>query len=149
MYMSVAVGLLLNTSIIKIILYMFLCCMWQVFSLCSWFAVHCTSMNNTNKLISGDNKGHASYLMERDMNKGALPGQVHIYMCHTSCAVSYNVAIVHVLYMCICCYNVQCTYAAILHTISFQVACSFSVHALCTLLHSFSGYTVIMHTSTE
>ncbi|XP_064404279.1 uncharacterized protein LOC135349656 [Halichondria panicea] len=40
-----------------------------------WFAVHCTSMNNTNTLISGDNKGHASYLMERDMNKGALPGQ--------------------------------------------------------------------------
>ncbi len=29
--------------------------------------------------------------------------------------------------------------------ISFQVACSFSAHALCTLLRSFSGYTVIMH----
>lgn len=39
-----------------------------------WFAVHCTSMNNTNGLISGDNKGYASYLMEKDMNKGALPG---------------------------------------------------------------------------
>ena len=26
----------------------------------SWFAVHCTSMNNTNGLISGDNKGYAS-----------------------------------------------------------------------------------------
>jgi len=23
----------------------------------NWFAVHCTSMNNTNSLISGDNKG--------------------------------------------------------------------------------------------
>lgn len=33
-------------------------------------------MNNTNGLISGDNKGHASYLMEKCMNKGALPGQV-------------------------------------------------------------------------
>lgn len=43
---------------------------------CSWFAVHCTSMNNTNTLISGDNKGHASYLMEQAMNKGSLPGQV-------------------------------------------------------------------------
>ena len=42
----------------------------------SWFAVHCTSMNNTNGLISGDNKGYASYLMEKDMNKGALPGHV-------------------------------------------------------------------------
>ena len=25
-------------------------------------------MNNTNKLISGDNKGLASYMVERDMN---------------------------------------------------------------------------------
>lgn len=33
-------------------------------------------MNNTNGLISGDNKGYASYLMEKYMNKGALPGQV-------------------------------------------------------------------------
>ena len=42
----------------------------------SWFAVHCTSMNNTNKLISADNKGYASYLMEQSINK-ALPGKVH------------------------------------------------------------------------
>jgi neutral ceramidase len=41
----------------------------------SWFAVHCTSMNNTNHLISGDNKGRASQLMEMAMNKGSLPGQ--------------------------------------------------------------------------
>ena len=33
-------------------------------------------MNNTNNLISGDNKGYASYLMEKYMNNGALPGQV-------------------------------------------------------------------------
>ena len=40
-----------------------------------WFAVHCTSMNNTNSLISGDNKGHASYLMEEAMSPpGTLPG---------------------------------------------------------------------------
>ena len=40
-----------------------------------WFAVHCTSMNNTNVLISGDNKGYASYLMEEDMSPpGTLPG---------------------------------------------------------------------------
>ncbi|RKO84262.1 Neutral/alkaline nonlysosomal ceramidase, partial [Blyttiomyces helicus] len=30
----------------------------------SWFAVHGTSMNNTNDLVSGDNKGFASYLWE-------------------------------------------------------------------------------------
>jgi neutral ceramidase len=31
----------------------------------NWFAVHCTSMHNNNHLISGDNKGYASYLFER------------------------------------------------------------------------------------
>lgn len=40
----------------------------------SWFSVHCTSMNNTNKLISGDNKGYASYVFEKAMNGNALPG---------------------------------------------------------------------------
>jgi len=34
----------------------------------SWFAVHPTSMNNTNLLVSGDNKGYASYLMEKEIN---------------------------------------------------------------------------------
>ncbi|KJE90898.1 neutral/alkaline nonlysosomal ceramidase [Capsaspora owczarzaki ATCC 30864] len=42
----------------------------------NWFAVHCTSMNNTNRLVSGDNKGHASYLFEKQMNgKATLPGK--------------------------------------------------------------------------
>lgn len=31
----------------------------------SWFAVHATNIGNENKLISGDNKGLASYLFER------------------------------------------------------------------------------------
>jgi len=31
----------------------------------NWFAVHATSMGNTNKLISGDNKGYASYVFEK------------------------------------------------------------------------------------
>jgi neutral ceramidase len=30
----------------------------------NWFAVHGTSMGNDNHLISGDNKGYASYLFE-------------------------------------------------------------------------------------
>ncbi|KAK4306171.1 hypothetical protein Pmani_021982 [Petrolisthes manimaculis] len=42
----------------------------------NWFAVHPTSMNNTNTLISGDNKGYASQLFEEAMNPaGSLPGQ--------------------------------------------------------------------------
>lgn len=41
----------------------------------AWFAVHCVSMSNTNLLISGDNKGYASYLWEKYQNKGALPGR--------------------------------------------------------------------------
>ena len=32
-------------------------------------------MNNTNHLISGDNKGAASLMFEKSMNKGQLPGK--------------------------------------------------------------------------
>lgn len=46
----------------------------KTIGLVNWFAVHATSMNNTNTLISGDNKGYASYLMEKELNNGALPG---------------------------------------------------------------------------
>ncbi|HEY5155223.1 MAG TPA: neutral/alkaline non-lysosomal ceramidase N-terminal domain-containing protein, partial [Acidimicrobiales bacterium] len=31
----------------------------------NWFAAHCTSMTNTNRLISSDNKGYAAYAWER------------------------------------------------------------------------------------
>ena len=31
----------------------------------SWFPVHCTSINNSNSLISGDNKGGAAQMMEK------------------------------------------------------------------------------------
>lgn len=34
----------------------------------NWFAVHGTSMNHSNKLVSGDNKGYASYLFEKLKN---------------------------------------------------------------------------------
>ena len=41
----------------------------------NWFAVHATSMNNTNTLVSGDNKGYASYALERVMNgRYSAPG---------------------------------------------------------------------------
>eukprot|EP01063_Lacrimia_lanifica_P027488 TRINITY_DN3867_c0_g1_i2.p1 TRINITY_DN3867_c0_g1~~TRINITY_DN3867_c0_g1_i2.p1 ORF type:complete len:725 (+),score=274.66 TRINITY_DN3867_c0_g1_i2:123-2177(+) len=38
------------------------------FGMYNWYAVHGTSMNNTNGLISGDNKGWASYLFEKAQN---------------------------------------------------------------------------------
>ncbi|XP_061665839.1 neutral ceramidase isoform X2 [Syngnathoides biaculeatus] len=43
--------------------------------LLSWFAVHAVSMKTTNRLVSGDNLGYAAYLMEKDKNPAALPGQ--------------------------------------------------------------------------
>ncbi|XP_006630538.1 neutral ceramidase [Lepisosteus oculatus] len=41
----------------------------------SWFAVHPVSMNNTNRMVSSDNLGYASYLFEQEKNGGSLPGQ--------------------------------------------------------------------------
>ncbi|KAG7204442.1 hypothetical protein KM043_004878 [Ampulex compressa] len=41
----------------------------------AWFAVHPTSMNNTNHLVSSDNVGYASILLEKEMNRGALIGK--------------------------------------------------------------------------
>lgn len=37
---------------------------WGEVGAVTWFPVHCTSMNRTNQLISGDNKGAASRFME-------------------------------------------------------------------------------------
>jgi len=43
--------------------------------LLNWFAVHGTSMNSSNTLLSGDNKGYASYLAERHVNgNSTMPG---------------------------------------------------------------------------
>ena len=41
--------------------------------LINWFAVHATSMGNDNLLISGDNKGYASYLFEKAQGHAATP----------------------------------------------------------------------------
>jgi neutral ceramidase len=41
----------------------------------NWFPVHPTSMNNTNRLISGDNKGYAAMLFESEMNPRDRPGK--------------------------------------------------------------------------
>lgn len=42
----------------------------------NWFAVHPTSMNNTNKFVTSDNVGYASILLEMEMEPNSLPGQV-------------------------------------------------------------------------
>lgn len=53
----------------------------QPIGIINWYAVHCTSMNNTNPFISSDNKGYAGLLFEGFVN-GAdiMPGKV----CHCS-----------------------------------------------------------------
>nr|XP_032515548.1 neutral ceramidase isoform X1 [Danaus plexippus plexippus] len=51
----------------------------------NWFAVHPTSMNNTNKLISSDNVGYASILMEKALNGNrTLPGKGRIVCAFAS-----------------------------------------------------------------
>ncbi|XP_044261927.1 neutral ceramidase-like [Tribolium madens] len=50
----------------------------------SWFPVHPTSMNNTNCLISSDNVGYASVLMEKFLNKNSLVGQGRIVAAFAS-----------------------------------------------------------------
>ena len=47
----------------------------EVFGAMNWFAVHPTSMNNTNKLVSSDNVGLASILLEMEVNKNSIPGK--------------------------------------------------------------------------
>lgn len=45
----------------------------------NWFPVHATSMNNSNTLISSDNKGLAAILFEKRMNpKGSSVGKVNL-----------------------------------------------------------------------
>ncbi|XP_049948668.1 neutral ceramidase-like isoform X1 [Schistocerca serialis cubense] len=41
----------------------------------NWYAVHPTSMNNTNTLVSSDNVGYAAILLEKQFNGGAMPGK--------------------------------------------------------------------------
>lgn len=41
----------------------------------NWYAVHATSMNNTNKLVSSDNVGYASLLLEKEYNANKVPGK--------------------------------------------------------------------------
>lgn len=46
--------------------------------LITWFAVHPTSMNNTNSLISGDNKGYASLLTESHINNAMNASEINL-----------------------------------------------------------------------
>ncbi|XP_004929418.2 neutral ceramidase isoform X2 [Bombyx mori] len=54
----------------------FLATTGEVIGVINWFAVHPTSMNNTNRLVSSDNVGYASLLMEKALNgNNTLPGK--------------------------------------------------------------------------
>jgi neutral ceramidase len=44
----------------------------------NWFAVHGTSMSHHNKLISGDNKGYASYLFEKSEGTDYLSAKTFV-----------------------------------------------------------------------
>ena len=46
--------------------------------LINWFAVHATSMGNDNLLISGDNKGYASYLFEKAKGTNYLAAKTFV-----------------------------------------------------------------------
>ena len=46
--------------------------------LINWFAVHGTSMGNDNRLISGDNKGYASYRFEREKRADYAAGTTFV-----------------------------------------------------------------------
>ncbi|XP_049868295.1 neutral ceramidase isoform X1 [Pectinophora gossypiella] len=57
----------------------------KVVGVINWFAVHPTSMNNTNRLISSDNVGYASILMEKALNgNNTLPGRGNIVCAFAS-----------------------------------------------------------------
>ncbi len=44
----------------------------------NWFPLHATSMGNNNKLISGDNKGYASYLYEKEMKTNYIEDKTFV-----------------------------------------------------------------------
>ncbi|XP_050531893.1 neutral ceramidase-like isoform X2 [Daktulosphaira vitifoliae] len=50
----------------------------------NWYAVHATSMNNTNKLVSSDNLGYASVMFEQKMNPDNLIGKGHFVAAFAS-----------------------------------------------------------------
>ncbi|XP_059055431.1 neutral ceramidase [Achroia grisella] len=57
----------------------------EVLGVINWFAVHPTSMNNTNRLVSSDNVGYASILMEKALNgNNTHPGKGNIVCAFAS-----------------------------------------------------------------
>ncbi|KAJ1566672.1 hypothetical protein HK405_008888, partial [Cladochytrium tenue] len=61
----------------------------------SWFAVHGTSMNNSNLLISGDNKGAASYLWELEQKAAGNANFTAIFGQSNAADVSPNIEGAH------------------------------------------------------
>jgi neutral ceramidase len=46
----------------------------DLFGAINWFAVHPTSMNNTNRLVTTDNLGLASIMLEKEVNENHMAG---------------------------------------------------------------------------
>jgi len=56
----------------------------EILGLIQWFPVHPVSMNNSNVLITSDNVGYASILMEKFLNNGTFPGEGKIVSAFAS-----------------------------------------------------------------
>lgn len=79
----------------------------------SFFAVHPVSMNSSNRLISGDNKGYASYKMEMEMNPGTFHGQVMNIKMSLVCILMFLCCKVESdINVCMCCKT--CYYTCLL-----------------------------------
>lgn len=52
----------------------------EVVGAINWYAVHPTSMNNTNRLITSDNLGYAAIMLEKERNPYNLPGRVRAFI---------------------------------------------------------------------
>lgn len=61
----------------------------QTIGAINWYAVHPVSMNNTNCLVTSDNVGYASILLEAAYNIGSLPGKVRRTKNNTQIIISF------------------------------------------------------------
>lgn len=56
----------------------------QPIGVLNWYSVHPTSMNNKNKLLSSDNVGYASILLEKELDSSSLIGHGRVVAAFSS-----------------------------------------------------------------